>query len=149
MLESLIGPDMMKKIISKLAALIAVILAWIGLMMIMMTVFIPIDVFNAADVKTGSKLLVFHAHFWPMLLAFCCAAAGLVISKRGVKMILYYVVIIASLWVMLNVIMGWVQPPSGTGMGDMVGPLMKPLQVVGAFMGTLGGLVGFLGTVRK
>ena len=145
MLESLIGPDVMKKLMAKSASLISVILAWIGLIMVMMTAFIPVDVLNSEGAKTGTKLLVFHVHFWPMFVGFACAGAALIVGGVKTKINLGYVTFIASLWIMMNAIMGWVQPPEGSGMGELVGPMMKPVQVVGGFMGVLGGLVGIGG----
>ena len=141
MLESLIGPDVMKKIMAKAAALISVILAWIGLMMIMMTVFVTVDVIDPVIGKTGTRMAIYHAQFWPMLLAFACAAAALVAGGRKTKVNLAWIIFAASLWVMLNAIFAWVKGPEASGMGELVGPLMKPIQVVAGFMGVLGGAV--------
>jgi hypothetical protein len=150
MLESLIGPDIMKKIMAKSAALISVILAWIGLIMLMMTVFISVKILNDAGETTGTRLVIFHAMFWPMFAAFACAGAALVVGGMKTKVNLGYITFIASLWVMMNAIMGWVQPPvvpseNVAGMGDLVAPMMLPIQAVGGFMGVLGGLVGIGG----
>ena len=145
MLESLIGPDMMKKIMAKVAALICVILAWIGLIMVMMTSLISVDILNDQGNKVGSHLLIAHAQFWPMLLGFLCAGTALVAGGRKTKINLSYIVFIASLWVMINAIMGWVLPPVGSGMGEMIGPIMGSVTSVGAFIAILGGIVGILG----
>ncbi len=148
MLESMIGPDMVKKIMAKAAALISVILAWIGLMMVMMTVFVGVDDLNAAGEKVGAHMVLFHAQFWPMLAAFACVGAALMAGGKKTKINLSYVTLLAALWVMLNAIAGWVQapsPPNVSGMGDLIGPLMKPIQAVGGFMGVLAGVVGIGG----
>ncbi len=149
MLESLLPPDVMKKIVSKLAALISVVLAFIGLMMVMMTAFVAFQTKDDGGNITRIYVIIFHAHFWPMLLAFACAGAGLVVSKSGVRKILAYIVFLSSLWVMMNAIMGWVRGPISEDMGQLIGPLMMPLQAVGGFMGVLGGIVGMAGAFKK
>ena len=152
MLESLIGPDMMKKIMAKAAALICVILAWIGLVMILMTTLITVNILDNTGATVGNKLMVFHAQLWPMVVAFACAGAALVVGGMKTKVNLGYITFGASLWVMLNAIFGWVQSPAISlpseqlaGAGSMIGPVMQPIQAVGAFMGVLGGLVGIGG----
>ena len=146
MLESMIGPDVIKKIMAKLSSLICVILAWIGLIMVMMTSLISAEILDSdTGVKTGSHLLIAHAQFWPMLAAFFCAGAALVMGGRKMKINLSYIVFLAALWVMLNAVFGWLLPPEGSGMGEMIGPIMTSLTAVGAFMAVLGGLVGILG----
>ena len=146
MLESLIGPDMMKKIMAKAAALISVILAWIGLMMIMMTVFVGVEALDPqTGASLGTKMVLFHVQFWPMLVAFACAAAGLVAGGRKTKVNLGWITFVLSLWVMLNAACGFVKGPVASGMGELVGPLMTPIQIVGGFMGVLAGAVGLGG----
>ena len=145
MLESLIGPDMMKKIMAKLAALVCVILAWIGLLMVMMTSLISADILNDQGNKVGQHLLIAHAQLWPMLAAFFCAGAALVLGGRKTKINLSYITFIAAFWVMLNAIFGWVLPPEGSGMGEMIGPIMSSVTAIGGFLALLGGIVGILG----
>jgi hypothetical protein len=146
MLESMIGPDMIKKMMAKASSLISVILAWIGLIMVMMTSFISADIIDSNTGKTvGQHLLIAHAQFWPMFVAFACAGAALVVGGKKTKINLAWITFVAPLWVMLNAIFGWVLPPAGSGMGEMIGPLMASITAVGAFMAVLGGLCGLLG----
>ena len=146
MLESMIGPDVIKKIMAKVSALICVILAWIGLLMVMMTSLISADILDSnTGAKVGQHLLIAHAQFWPILGAFFCAGAALVMGGRKMKINLSYIVFIAALWVMLNAIFGWVLPPEGSGMGEMIGPIMSSVTAIGGFLALLGGIVGILG----
>jgi hypothetical protein len=129
MLESMLGPDVMKKIMAKLSALICVILGWIGLIMVMMTSLKPVN----------------HWALWPMLLGFFCAGAALVVGGKKTKINLSYLLFLAGLWVMINAVVGIVAPPPSEGMGELVAPMMAPISAVGGFMGFLGGLVGLMG----
>jgi hypothetical protein len=144
-LESMLGPDVMKKIMAKLAALICVILAWIGTIMVMMTAFVA----KSSDIVGDNTIIVMinHAHLWPMLIGFFCAGAALVAGGKKTKINLSYVVFVVSLWIMLNTIMGWVPGPTleGAGLAEAVVPLMAPVAVIGGFLGILGGAVGIMG----
>jgi hypothetical protein len=144
-LESMLGPDVMKKIMAKLAALICVILAWIGTIMVMMTAFVA----KSSDIVGDNTIIVMinHAHLWPMLIGFFCAGAALVVGGKKTKINLSYVVFVVSLWIMLNTIMGWVPGPTleGAGLAEAVVPLMAPVAVIGGFLGILGGAVGIMG----
>ena len=143
MLESMLGPEVMKKIMAKLAALICVILAWIGTIMIMMTSFVGKQLENSDNII----VMVNHVHLWPALIGFFCAGAALVVGGKKTKINLSYILLITSLWVMLNTIMGWVPGPTlaGAGLAEAVVPLMSPVAAIGGFLGFLGGVVGILG----
>jgi hypothetical protein len=150
MLESMLGPDVMKKIMAKLAALICIILAWIGTIMVMMTAIVgkPVDIILAdGSGDTVIRIALHHAHLWPMLIGFFCAGAALVMGGKKTKINLSYVLLLVSFWVMLNTIMQWIPGPSlvGSGLGEAVGPLMSPVGAIGGFLGILGGAVGILG----
>jgi len=144
-LESMLGPEVMKKIMAKLAALICVILAWIATIMVMMTAFVA----KSSDIVGDDTIIVMinHAHLWPMLIGFFCAGAALVAGGKKTKINLSYVVFVVSLWVMLNTIMGWVPGPTleGAGLAEAVVPLMAPVAAIGGFLGILGGAVGIMG----
>jgi hypothetical protein len=144
-LESMLGPEVMKKIMAKLAALICVILAWIGTIMVMMTAFVA----KSSDIVGDDTIIVMinHAHLWPMLVGFFCAGAALVAGGKKTKINLSYVVFLVSLWIMLNTIMGWVPGPTleGAGLAEAVVPLMAPVAAIGGFLGILGGAVGIMG----
>jgi len=144
-LESMLGPEVMKKIMAKMAALICVILAWIGLIMVMMTALVA----KPSEVVGDNHMIVMinHAHLWPMLIGFFCAAAALVAGGKKTKINLSYVLFLVSLWVLLNTIMQWVPGPTlaGAGLAEAVVPLMSPVAAIGGFLGLLGGIVGILG----
>ena len=145
MLESMLGPEVMKKIMAKLAALICVILAWIGTIMVMMTAFVA----KSSDIVGDDTIIVMinHAHLWPMLIGFFCAGAALIAGGKKTKINLSYIVFVVSLWIMLNTIMGWVPGPTleGAGLAEAVVPLMAPVAAIGGFLGILGGAVGITG----
>ena len=146
MLESMISPDVMKKIMAKMAALICVILAWIGLIMVMMTAFVA----KTVDLDDGSMktiVMINHAHLWPILIGFFCAGAALVAGGKKTKINLSYVLVLVSFWVMLNSIVNVVAGPTlaGAGLAEAVVPLMSPVAAIGGFLGILGGIVGILG----
>ena len=142
----MLGPEVMRKIMAKLSALICVILAWIGAIMVMMTSFIGKTI-DLSDGGTTNIVMVNHAHLWPMLIGFFCAASTLVVGGKKTKINLSYILFVVSLWVMLNTIMGWVPGPTlaGAGLAEAVVPLMSPVAAIGGFLGILGGVVGILG----
>lgn len=154
MLESIIGPDVMKKIMAKLSALIAVILGWIGLIMVMMTALVgkQVDILNENGTvkETVTRVGVFHAHLWPMLIGFFCVAAALVVGGKKTKINLSYVLLLVSLWVMVNSIIQKVAGPSlvGGGLIEGVAPLMVSVAAIGGFLGILGGIVGIAGAAK-
>ncbi|MEA1958488.1 MAG: hypothetical protein U9N44_02280 [Chloroflexota bacterium] len=132
MLASMFDEETTKKVMSKLAVLVTVVCAWIGLVMVMITSLKPVN----------------HVALWPMLLGFSCAGAALVTGGKKTKVNLSYILFLASLWVMLNAVMGWVAPPASEGMGELVAPMMAPVSAVGGFLGVLGGLVGIMGSAK-
>ena len=146
MIESMIGPDVMKKIMAKMAALICTILAWTGVIMVMMTAFVA-KVVDLDDGSTQTIVMINHAHLWPMLVGFFCAGAALVVGGKKTKINLSYILFVASFWVMLNTIMGFVDGPTleGAGLAEAVVPLMSPVAAIGGFLGILGGVVGIMG----
>ena len=146
MLESMLGPEVMKKIMAKLAALICRICAWIGTIMVMMTAFVA----KTVDLDSGGTtniVMINHAHLWPMLIGFFCAGAALVMGGKKTKINLSYILLLVSFWVMLNTIVGFVEGPTlaGAGLAEAVVPLMSPVAAIGGFLGILGGLVGIMG----
>jgi hypothetical protein len=132
MIESMFGPEVIKKIMAKVSALICTILGWIGLIMIMITSLKPVN----------------HVALWPMLLGFFCGAAALVTGGKKTKINLSYVLFLTSLWVLINSVVGIVAPPPSEGMGELIAPMMAPISAVGGFMGFLGGLVGIMGAAK-
>ena len=143
MLESMLGPEVMNKIMAKLSALICVILGWIGLIMVMMTSFVSTK--DAND--NWTVVQIYHAQLWPMLIGFFCAGAALVMGGKKTKINLSYLLLLTSFWVMLNTFMKFSPGPSLTnaGMGEAIVPMMAPVAAIGAFLGILGGAVGIMG----
>lgn len=146
MIESMLGPDVMKKIMAKLAALICVILGWTGLIMVMMSAFVG----KSVDLDSGGtkmEVMIHHAHLWPMLIGFFCAGAALVAGGKKTKINLSYILFLVAFWVMINSIMGFVDGPTlaGAGLAEAIVPLMSPVGAIGGFLGILGGIVGILG----
>jgi hypothetical protein len=154
MLESMLGPEVMKKIMAKSAALICVILGWIGLIMVMMTSFVGMQVdkldANGSFVETVTRVGIHHAHLWPMLIGFFCGAAALVAGGKKTKINLSYVLLLVSLWVMVNSVLQVVPGPSlaGAGLAEGVAPLMVSVGAIGGFLGFLGGVVGIMGAAK-
>ena len=146
MLESMLGPDVMKKIMAKVAALITVILAWIGLIMVMMTALVA-KIVDLEDGSTKTVVMIHHAHLWPMLIGFFCGSAALVMGGKKTKINLSYILLLTSFWVLLNSILNVVAGPTlqGAGLAEAVVPLMTPVAAIGGFLGFLGGVVGILG----
>ena len=132
MIEGMLGPETMRKILAFVLALITVILVWIGTVMILMTSIQP----------------MFHIHFWPALLALGCAATCLVMGGKTLRLSLGGLALIAMLWILLNSIAGWYEAPGAEGLGELVAPLMRPVSATGAFLGVLGGVAGIWGAMR-
>jgi len=145
-LESMLGPETMNKIMAKLSALICVILGWIGLIMVMMTAFVA-KIVDLDDGSTQTVVMINHAHLWPMLIGFFCASATLVVGGKKTKINLSYILMLVSFWIILNTILGFVDGPTleGAGLAEAVVPLMSPVAAIGGFLGLLGGVVGILG----
>ena len=150
MLESILGPDVIKQITAKLAALICVILAWIGLIMVMMNAMVgrPVDIVRAdGSIDTVIRIWIHHAILWPMLIGFFCAGAALVVGGKKTKVILSCILFLLALWVMMSTIRGWVHGPTfqGMGLGEAFVPITYQVGIIGGFLGVLGGMVGILG----
>jgi len=142
----MLGPEVMNKIMAKMSALICTILAWIGLIMVMMTAFVA-KIDDLPDGSTNTIVMIHHAHLWPMLFAFFCAGGALVMGGKKMKINLSYVVLIVGFWVLLNTILQKVTGPSlvGTGLGEALGPLMTPVGTMAGFFAFMGGACGILG----
>jgi len=95
-------------------------------------------------------VMIHHAHLWPMLIGFFCGAAALGVGGKKAKIYLSYILLLVSLWVILNAVLGFVEGPTleGTGLAEAVVPLMSPVAIIGGFLGFLGGVVGILGASR-
>ncbi len=132
MVESMIGPDTMKKIVVNIMGLVFAILAFVGMLMIVFTSISP----------------TFHAHLWPALLSVGFAGAWLTAKGKGTKMRLASIAFLAALWILLNSIMGWVEPAEGSIQAIFLTPSKMALSATGAFLIVFGSLAGILGAKK-
>ncbi|GAG31797.1 unnamed protein product [marine sediment metagenome] len=133
MVESMIGPDTMKKLMAKMLGLVFTILAFVGMLMIVFTSIAP----------------TFHAHLWPALLSVGFAGAWLTAKGKGTKMRLAGIAFLAGLWILLNSIMGWVEPAAGSAGAEFMTPVMLALSAMGALLVVFGSLIGILGAMKS
>ncbi|TEU03048.1 MAG: hypothetical protein E3J24_04765 [Dehalococcoidia bacterium] len=133
MVESMIGPDTVKKMIAKMLGLVFTILAFVGMLMIVFTSIAP----------------TFHAHLWPALLSVGCSGAWLTAKGKGTKMRLAGIAFLAALWILLNSIMGWVEPVAGSALAAFLTPSKMALSAMGALLIVFGSLIGILGAMKS
>lgn len=126
MVESMIGPDTMKKMLAKMLGVVFVILAFVGMLMIVYTSINP----------------TFHAHLWPALLSVGFAVAWLTAKGKGAKMGLAVIAFLAALWILLNSIMGWVGPAEGSILAMFLTPSKMAFSATGALLIVSGSLAG-------
>ena len=126
MVESMIGPDTIKKIVVNIMGLVFVILAFVGMLMIVYTSINP----------------TFHAHLWPALLSVGFAVAWLTAKGKGAKMGLAVIAFLAALWILLNSIMGWVGPAEGSILAMFLTPSKMAFSATGALLIVSGSLAG-------
>lgn len=145
MLESMLGPDTMRKIMATITGLCFAILAFIGVMLIVGTSVVP----------------MFHAHFWPAFLIIGCAGGWLMAKGRARKIGLAVIALVPAVWVLLNSIAGWIDPAIVTTANELVaqdGALIEMmasmstiglgLAATGALLAIFGSLVGILGAMK-
>jgi hypothetical protein len=132
MLESMLGPDTMKKIKVYLMGSVFVMLAFAGMVMIFYTSIVP----------------PFHAYLWPTLMSVACAGAWFIAKSKGLKMGLAGIAFLAGLWILLNSIMGWVVPPEGSWIDELFSPPNMALAATGALLVIFGSLAGIMGAQK-
>jgi hypothetical protein len=126
MLESMLGPDTIKKIVVYIMGLVFVILAFVGMLMVVYTSINP----------------TFHAHLWPALLSVGFAVAWFTAKGKGAKMGLAVMAFLAALWILLNSIMGWVEPAEGSLLAVFLTPSKTAFSATGALLIIFGSLAG-------
>ncbi len=141
MLESMLGPETMKKMMATLTGLVFAILAFIGMILIMIASVNPI----------------FHAHFWPALVIVGCAGGWLMVKGKCLKIGLSGIAMLVSLWVLINTICGFAAPP-GAGLGALISgaaglpefiqPILLMFAGTGALLAVFGSVVGIWGAMR-
>jgi hypothetical protein len=132
MIESMLGPDTIKKIVVYIMGLVFVILAFVGMLMIVYTSISPI----------------YHAHLWPALLSVGFAVAWLTAKGNGAKTGLAIMAFLAALWILLNSIMGWVEPAEGSLLAVFLTPSKMAFAATGALLIIFGSLAG-ISAARK
>jgi len=132
MLESMLGPDTMKKIMVYMMGSAFIMLAFVGMVMIIYTSIVP----------------TFHAHLWPALISVDCAGAWFVAKSKGLKMGLAGIAFLAGLWILLNSIMGWIAPPEGSWIADLITTPDMALSATGALLVICGSLLGIMGAQK-
>ena len=133
MVESMIGPDTMKKMMAKTLGVVFGMLAFMGMILIVITSINP----------------TFHAHLWPVLLSVGCSGTWLTAKGKGSKMGLAGIAFLAALWILLNSIMGWVEPAAGSALAGFMTPVMMALSATGALLVVFGSLIGILGAMKS
>jgi hypothetical protein len=132
MLESMLGPDTMKKIMVYMMGSAFIMLAFVGMVMIIYTSIVP----------------TFHAHLWPALISVDCAGAWFVAKSKGLKMGLAGIAFLAGLWILLNSIMGWIAPPEGSSIAELLTTPNMALSATGALLVICGSLLGIMGAQK-
>lgn len=132
MLESMLGPDTMKKIMVYMMGSAFIMLAFVGMVMIIYTSIVP----------------TFHAHLWPALISVDCAGAWFVAKSKGLKMGLAGIAFLAGLWILLNSIMGWIAPPEGSSIAELFTTPNMALSATGALLVICGSLLGIMGAQK-
>jgi hypothetical protein len=132
MLESMLGPDTMKKIMVYMMGLVFIMLAFVGMVMIVYTSIVP----------------TFHAHLWPALISVDCAGAWFIAKSKSLKMGLASIAFLAALWIILNSIIGWAAPPEGSWIAELFSSPNMALSATGALLIIMGSLVGIMGAQK-
>ena len=144
MLESMLGPGTMAKIMGKVMAFAFAALAFFGM----------------AVIVASSVNPLFHAHFWPAIVLVLCGGLSLGIKSKAVRVILAIVGLVAGLFVLINVIGGYIKPETIT-IGDYLGgekgimglpylmtPVLLMLAGLGGLLGAFGALCGLYGALK-
>jgi len=132
MVEAMLGADTMKKMMAKTMGVVFGMLAFIGMILVVIASINP----------------TFHAHLWPVLLSVGCSGAWLTAKGKGTKMGLACIAFLAALWILLNSIMGWAAPAAGSALAEFMTPMMLALSATGALLVVFGSLVGILGAMK-
>ncbi len=141
MLESMLGPGTMAKIMGKVMAFGFAALAFFGMAVIVISAVNPL----------------FHAHFWPAIVLVLCGGLSLGIKSKAVRIMLAVLALVAALWVLLNVIGKWIEPEivgigdylaGEKGLPELMAPVLLMLAGLGGLLGALGALAGLYGALK-
>ena len=144
MLESMLGPGTMAKIMGKLMAFAFAFMAFVGMAVIVISSVNPL----------------FHAHFWPAIVIVLCGGLSLGVKSKAVRIIFAVVGLVAALFVLINVMGGYIKPETIT-IGDYLGgekgimglpylmtPVLLMLAGLGGLLGAFGALAGLYGALK-
>ena len=141
MLEAMLGADKKNKLFGWGVFLAGTILAFIGMVLIVVASVNPI----------------WHANFWPGLVMLLMAICALMARRKAVRLALSLIVLLLGLWVLLNVLLNINVPEAvelgdlmsgDAGMPDMMAPTLLQLVTAGGAIGALGGLAGIFGALK-
>jgi hypothetical protein len=141
MLESMIGPDTMTKIMATGISLVVAILSFVAMALIVIASVNPL----------------WGPNFWPAIVIVIFGGCSLIVRKKISRLALALVVLIASVWVLLNVVLGLNVPEAvefgdllsgDAGLPEMIAPILLMLVGLGGIIGILGGLVGIYGALK-
>ena len=141
MLESMIGPDTMKKLMSTGISLVVAILSFVAMVLMVVASVNPL----------------WGPNFWPGIVIVIFGGCSLIVRKKISRLALALVVLIASVWVLLNVVLGLNVPEAvefgdllsgDAGLPEMIAPILLMLVGLGGIIGIFGGLVGIYGALK-
>ena len=141
MLESMIGPDTMKKMMGTGISLVVAILSFVAMALIVVASVNPL----------------WGPNFWPAIVIVIFGGCSLIVRKKISRLALALVVLIASVWVLLNVVLGLNVPEAvefgdllsgDAGLPEMIAPILLMLVGLGGIIGIFGGLVGIYGSLK-
>jgi hypothetical protein len=141
MLESMIGPDTMKKMMGTGISLVVAIMSFVAMALIVVASVNPL----------------WGPNFWPAIVIVIFGGCSLIVRKKISRLALALVVLIASVWVLLNVVLGLNVPEAvefgdllsgDAGLPEMIAPILLMLVGLGGIIGTFGGLVGIYGALK-
>jgi len=141
MLEAMLGADKKKQLMGSGVFLAAVILAFIGMVLIVVASVNPI----------------WNPNFWPGVAMLLLASGTMMVQRKSIRLTLSAIVLLLGLWVVLNVVLG-INVPEAAELGDlmsgdaditdMMTPTMLQLVTAGGAIGAFGGLVGIFGALK-
>ncbi len=141
MLQSMLGPDTTKKMMATGVSLAVAIMAFVGMALIVIASVNPI----------------WHAHFWAGIAMVAFGGMTLAVRGKVIRLVLSALVMVAGLWVLLNVIGGWVVPAAvefedllsgDAGLPEMMAPVLLMLAGLGGLVGAFGGIAGIFGALK-
>ena len=141
MLESMIGPDTTKKMLATGVSLSVAMMSFVAMALIVVASVNPL----------------WHPNFWPGIIIVVFGACSVIVRKKISRLTLALVVLAASVWVLLNVLLGLNVPEAvefgdllsgDAGMPEMIAPILLMLVGLGGVIGIFGGLAGIYGALK-